>query len=303
MDILADKVKLVEVAPRDGLQFEKFNLTTEQKIEFIDQLSQTGLTHIEASSFVSEKKISRLADAEQVYAGINKLSSVLYSALVPNEQGLQRALQVKVQAVAVFTAVSESFCKKNIDCSIEESIRRITPVMETAKANNIPVRAYISCIFACPYEGWTDNAKVVELTQRLLAMGCEEVSLSDTIGIGTVKQARQLVRALTEVAPVQQLAIHFHDSRGQALANILACLELGIRTIDTSVAGLGGCPYAPGASGNVATEDVVYMLDGLGVQTGVDLTKLIVVGNAICQKLKRANQSKLARAGLPAWYK
>lgn len=294
-----EPVKLVEMGPRDGLQNERQIIESSVKVEFINQLSQTGLRYIETSSFVNPIKIPQLADADTVFETITRNETIHYSALVPNKRGVERAILAKAQGVAVFTAASESFCEKNIQCSIAESLERFKPVIALALEKKIELRAYISCVLGCPYEGEIDCAKVIELVKTLYDMGCEEISLGDTIGVGTANAARQLVKDCSHVVPIESLAVHFHDTRGQALANIYACLEEGVRIIDASVAGLGGCPYAPGASGNVATEDVVYMLEGLGMQTGVDLEKLIKVGHWICEKLDRNNMSKMAQGGIP----
>lgn len=296
-----DQIRIIEVGPRDGLQFEKKTLSTLQKIHFINSLSNTGLKNIEVASFVNPINIPQLADSEDVCLGIKKLSGISYSALVPNDIGMHRAIKADINAIAVFTAASETFCQKNIACSMHESLRRFEPVIALALQNDISVRAYISCIFACPYEGWINIDAVVMLAQKLLAMGCSEISLGDTIGIGTPNMCKRLIKVLSNMLALEQMAVHFHDTRGQALANILTCIESGIRTIDSSVAGLGGCPYAEGASGNVSTEDVIYMLHGIGMKTGVDLNKLITVGKDISRLLNRTNDSKLAGAGIPSW--
>lgn len=301
MQQIPNQVRIVEVGPRDGLQFEPKTLDAATKIEFVNQLSATGLSHIEVGSFVSPKHVPQLADSDAVFNGILRRPNVVYSALVPNATGLQRAMEAKLEAIAVFTAASEIFCQKNIGCSIEESLDRFDPMIELAKARGIHVRGYISCVLGCPYEGAIKIAEVVKLAQRLIQMGCDEISLGDTIGVGTPSQAQTLVLHVGGVVPLNRIAVHFHDTRGQALANIMACLDMGITTVDTAVAGLGGCPYAEGASGNVATEDVVYMLNGCGIQTGVDLDKLISTGNFISEQLDRHNNSRVAQAGLPAW--
>ena len=295
-------IKIVEVGPRDGLQNEPNILSAFVKTEFINWLSETGLKHIEVSSFVNPLKIPQLADADQVFKSIKRVAGVQYSALVPNEKGMHNALSADVDAVAVFTAVSEKFCQKNINCSIEESINRFKPVMELAKQHHIPVRAYVSCVLGCPYQGRIEARDVARVVEMLVALGCFEISLGDTIGAGTPKQARQMLHACKDVVAVEKLAVHYHDTRGQALANILTSLELGITTIDSSVAGLGGCPYAEGATGNVATEDVVYMLQGLGLETGVNLQKLIETGKFICNQIGRRNGSKVGVVGLPKGY-
>ncbi len=289
-------VTLVEVGPRDGLQNEPDFVPTATKIDFINQLSLTGLKKIEATSFVSPKWVPQMADHAEVMQAITRNPAVSYAALVPNQQGLENALKTKPDEIAVFTAASETFSQKNTHCSIAESLERIQTVVNAAQAENIPVRAYISCVLGCPYEGNIITQHVTELAKQLHEMGCYQISLGDTIGIGTANQAAQLIREVAQAVPLENIAIHFHDTYGQALANIYACLELGITTIDSSVAGLGGCPYAPGASGNVATEDVVYLLNGLGIDTGIDLDALINVGQTICQRIKRPYRSKVGQA-------
>jgi len=298
-----ERIKIVEVGPRDGLQNETIKIATNEKINFINRLSDTGLKHIEVSSFVNPKYIPQLADATEVFKSIKRNPNIKYSALVPNEQGLLRALDSKPNSIAVFTAVSETFCKKNINCTIEESLHRFEPILKLAEENNIPVRAYISCVLGCPYEGYIQPEKVSEISQKLISMGCCEISLGDTIGAGTPLQARTMLRHVSDYVSMDKLAVHFHDTRGQALANIHACLDLGIRTVDSSVAGLGGCPYAEGATGNVATEDVVYMLHGMGYSTGIDLGKIIHVGQSISAQLNRSNNSRVGSAGVPYDYK
>jgi hydroxymethylglutaryl-CoA lyase len=292
------RVKIVEVGPRDGLQNEHAFVPTASKIAFINLLSQCGFPSIEIASFVNPKKVPQLADAEAVCAGITRHPHINYSALVPNLRGLERALDAKLAQLAIFTAASETFNRHNIGCDIEESLNRFAPVIDRAHAADLTVRAYISCVLGCPYEGTIPVAKVVDLAFRLHTMGCDEISLGDTIGAGTPLQARGLLTAVARRVPIGQLAVHFHDTRGQALANILACLELGISTIDASVSGLGGCPYAPGASGNVATEDLVYMLHGMDITTGIDLEMLIDAGRFINKSLNRSNGSRVGQAGL-----
>jgi hydroxymethylglutaryl-CoA lyase len=294
------RVSLVEVGPRDGLQNEPSVVATRTKAQFIDRLSETGLAHIEGSSFVKPQSVPQLADAEAVFTQIRRKQGITYSALVPNTEGLDRALSVGVSEISVFAAASDTFSRKNINCDIRGSLRRFEPVLKRADTERLKVRAYLSCVLGCPYEGRVDPKTVARLARCLLDMGCYEVALADTIGIGTPLQARELVTETATRIPVEHIALHFHDTRGQALANILACLEEGVSVFDTSVAGLGGCPYAPGASGNVATEDVVYMLNGMGIETGIDLESLIEVGNFISRTLSRANQSKVGCAGVPA---
>jgi hydroxymethylglutaryl-CoA lyase len=282
-----DRVKIVEVGPRDGLQNEPRVVDTPTKIAFINRLSTTGLTAIEVTSFVHPTSIPQLADAEAVVRGITRRAGVTYSALVPNLRGLERALSVGVDAIAVFTAASETFNQRNIHCSIEGSLSRFIPVLARARSVDIPVRGYISCALGCPYEGAIKPQQVASLAERLYAMGCAEISLGDTIGVGTPLQAQALVNTVAAVVPIERLAVHFHDTHGRALANIRACLKLGVSIIDASVAGLGGCPYAPGAPGNVATEAVVAMLEDMGIATGVDLDKLGEAGRFISTKLGR----------------
>ena len=292
---LPEYVKIVEVGPRDGLQNEVNPIPTDVKIDLINRLSQSGLPVIEATSMVSPKWIPQLADAEDVYRAINKQQGITYPILVPNAQGLKRALEVGAKDIAVFAAASETFSQKNTHCSIDQSVERITAVIEEAQRENLNIRAYLSCVLGCPYEGDISIHQVVELSQRLYDLGCSEISLGDTIGIGTPRNAQTLIEQVSQHIPISKLAVHFHDARGQALANILACLQAGVSIVDCSVAGLGGCPYAKGASGNVATEDVVYMLHGMGIKTGVDLDKLVAVGQFISNVLGRDNQSKLGR--------
>ena len=292
---IQDFVTLVEVGPRDGLQNEKTNLTTVTKIELIERLANCGVPIVEAGSFVSPRWVPQMADTESVIAGLKALPGTRYPVLVPNMKGYERALSAGVKEIAVFTAASESFSQRNTNCSINESIQRLDPVIKAANNSGIKVRAYISCVLGCPYEGDIDSSSVLLVCDKLLEMGCDEISLGDTIGVGTPALANALVKTISSVVPVEQLAVHFHDTYGQALANILACLDAGIRTIDSSVSGLGGCPYANGASGNVATEDVVYMLHGLGLNTGINLNKLARTGDWISKQLHRPNNS---RAGL-----
>lgn len=293
------QVKIVEVGPRDGLQNEPGFLATAAKIDFINRLAETGLPVIEATSFVRTDRVPQLADAEAVYQGITRRSGVAYPVLVPNVRGLERAINSGATHIAVFTAVSETFSRKNAGCTITESFDRLALVVARAIERHLPVRAYLSCCLGCPYEGPIRPDRVAELAGALCELGCEEISLGDTIGAGTPRAAREMVAQVMKRVPAERLALHFHDTRGQALANLLACLDLGVATIDASVAGLGGCPYAPGAGGNVATEDVVYMLHGLGIKTGVDLRKLIEVGRDISARLGRPNESRVGRAGVP----
>ena len=293
---MSDFVRVVEVGPRDGLQNEKAIISTADKIALIDRLSMTGLSVVEATSFVSPKWVPQLADAADVYRGISRRSGVDYPVLVPNLQGYERAREVGVTHIAVFTAASEAFNRKNINASIDESLERFAPVMERAQADGVRVRGYVSTVLGCPYQGEVDVADVVRVAKALHAMGCEEVSLGDTIGIGTPVKARQMLRAVANEVPMQALAVHFHDTYGQALANILACFEEGVRVVDSAVSGTGGCPYAKGASGNVASEDVVYMLHGMGMTTGVDLDALVDTGRWLAALLGRETSSKVTRA-------
>lgn len=291
----AEKVRVVEVGPRDGLQNEKRNVPAAIKLELIHRLADCGLPVVEATSFVSPKWIPQLADAAEVMAGLKPLSGVSYPVLVPNMQGLERALAAGAQHIAVFTAASDAFNRKNINCDIAESLARLRPVVEHARERNLPVRAYVSCVLGCPYQGPVPLSDVVGVAQALAEMGCEEISLGDTIGIGTARAARAMVLACADAVPMRQLAVHFHDTRGQALANVYACLETGVRTVDASVSGLGGCPYAKGASGNLATEDLVYMLHGLGFETGVNLDALTQTARWISAQLNREPAGRLAR--------
>jgi hydroxymethylglutaryl-CoA lyase len=293
---MSDPVRIVEVGPRDGLQNEKSIIAAADKIALIDRLSGTGLRCIEATSFVSPKWVPQLADAAEVYAGIHKAPGVSYPVLVPNEQGYARARAVGVSEIAVFTAASEAFNRKNINASIDESLARFAPVLEAARADGVKVRGYVSTVLGCPYQGEVPVADVVRVSARLHDMGCYEVSLGDTIGIGTPSKARAMLRAVAAEVPMAALAVHFHDTRGQALANILACLEEGVRVVDAAVSGTGGCPYARGASGNVATEDVVYMLEGMGFSTGVSLDRLVETGRWLSALLGRASGSKVTAA-------
>lgn len=293
---LPAKVRMVEVGPRDGLQNEAKLVPTAAKIRLINMLADAGLTSIEAGSFVSPKWVPQMADTAQVFAGIERRPHVSYMALTPNQQGFAAALAAGVSEVAVFAAASESFSRKNINCSIAESLERFAPVFSGAREGGVRVRGYVSCVVGCPYEGAVAPAKVAEVAAALTQMGCYEVSLGDTIGVGTPRQVRLMLDAVSGRVPVSQLAVHFHDTYGQAVANVFAALESGISVVDSSVAGLGGCPYAKGASGNVASEDVLYLLQGLGIESGVDLPALIAAGNFISEELGRATGSKVARA-------
>ncbi len=290
------KVRIVEVGPRDGLQSEKQIVPAAVKIALIDLLSDTGLGQIESTAFVSAKWVPQMGDAAEVMAGVRRVPGIVYSVLTPNLKGFEAAMAAGVQEVAIFTAASEAFTQKNTNCSIAESFERFKPVVEAALANGIRIRGYVSCVIGCPYQGTVDPQLVADLSARLYESGCYEVSLGDTIGVGTPGKTRELFDAVSRKVPVDKLAGHFHDTYGQALANIYASLELGVSVFDASVAGLGGCPYARGATGNVATEDVVYMLNGMGIQTGIDLDKLVEAGNYISSAIGRDNQSRAARA-------
>jgi len=289
-------VRLCEVGPRDGLQNEKAMVPTDVKVALIDMLTDAGLPAIEATSFVSPKWVPQMADAADVMARIARKAGVRYPVLTPNLKGFDAALAAGADEVAVFVAATESFSKRNINCSIAESLERARPVFEAAREAGARVRGYISVVLGCPYEGDVDPAAVAEIAAALHALGAYEVSLGDTIGTGTAGKTQVLLRRVAEEVPIAALAGHFHDTYGQALANIYASLELGVAAFDCSVAGLGGCPYAKGATGNVATEDVVYLLDGLGIETGVDMTKLRSAGRFISDHLQRPSMSRVARA-------
>lgn len=293
---LPDKVRLVEVGPRDGLQNEPEPIALRAKLQLLDDLAEAGHAVIEAGSFVNPKWVPQMADSEQVFAQMTRHPGVRYTALTPNLKGFERALAAGVDEVAVFAAASEAFSQKNINCSIAESLQRFDDVMAAAREHGIPVRGYISCVLGCPYEGHIAPAAVTEVAAALVDMGCYEVSLGDTIGTGTAGTMARLLDELLKRFQPGQLAVHCHDTYGQALANILVALQHGIATVDASVAGLGGCPYAKGASGNVATEDVVYMLDGMGIETGIDLNKLVAAGARISEVLGKATTSRAARA-------
>ena len=293
---LPAKIKMVEVGPRDGLQNEPETVSAAIKIELIDRLAAAGVSSIEAGSFVSPKWVPQMADTAEVMAGINRREGVRYSVLAPNIQGFEAALGANADEIAVFSAASETFSQKNVNASIADSLDRFRPVLDAARKSGIPVRGYVSCVLGCPYEGEVDPGQVTRVAGELLSMGCREISLGDTIGIGTPAQAQSLVDAVSEVVPVENLAAHFHDTYGQALANILAVLERGVAVIDSSVAGLGGCPYANGATGNVASEDVLFMLNGLRIETGVDLDLMAAAGRFISEKLGRPPASKVSMA-------
>jgi hydroxymethylglutaryl-CoA lyase len=293
---LPKNVRLVDVGPRDGLQNEKASVPTDVKVALIDMLSDAGFPAVEATAFVSPKWVPQMADAAEVMARIRRKAGVRYPVLTPNRKGFDAALASGADEVAVFVAATESFSQKNINCSIAESLERARPVFDAAKANGVRVRGYISCVLGCPYEGEVDPAKVVVVADALYRLGSYEISLGDTIGTGTAGKTQTLVRAVSERVPIASLAGHFHDTYGQALTNLYAALELGVTTFDCSVAGLGGCPYAKGATGNVASEDVLYLLSGLGIETGVDMTKLRRAGGYISNALGRQPISRVARA-------
>ena len=294
-----DRVTIVEVGPRDGLQDESRHVPVETKLKLIHRLADCGLPVVEATSFVHPRWVPQLADAEDIMAGLQRREGTRYPVLVPNEKGYDRARAAGADEVAVFSAASEAFNQRNINCSIDESLERFRPVFERARADGMRVRGYVSCVLGCPYQGEVPFSDVVRVTEALLEAGCDEISLGDTIGVGTAGRARRMLAAVMESVPAERLAVHYHDTYGQAVANILVSLEAGIRTVDSSVAGIGGCPYARGATGNVATEDVVYLLHGLGMDTGVDIKALSRVANWIAGKLGRSS----SRAGTAIYNK
>ncbi len=297
---LPTQVRLVEVGPRDGLQNESRPISVADKIRLVDDLCAAGLSYIEVGSFVSPTWVPQMAGSGEVFAGITRRAGVTYAALTPNLRGLEQALQAGVEEVAVFAAASESFSQRNINCSISESLARFVPVLDAARAQGVRVRGYISCVLGCPYEGAVPPEQVASVAAELQAMGCYEVSLGDTIGTGSAGSTRRLIEAVAARVPRERLAGHFHDTYGQALVNVYASLQEGLSVFDSSVAGLGGCPYARGASGNLASEDLLYLLDGLGIHTGVSLERLIDAGQRICSLLGRDNGSRVARARLAA---
>jgi len=292
------RVRIVEVGPRDGLQNEKVVVPTPVKVEFISRLASAGLTHVEATSFVSPKWVPQMSDHKEVMSAITTLpyTSVSYPVLVPNIKGFQGAVECGAKEVAIFGAASESFSRKNINCSIEESLKRFEPVLSAAKECGVLVRGYVSCVVGCPYEGRIDPKEVARVAKIMYDMGCYEISLGDTIGVGTPGTIREMLEEVVKVVPCDRLAVHCHDTYGQALVNILTALQMGVTVVDSSTAGLGGCPYAKGASGIVSTEDVVYMLHGMGIQTGTNLEKLVEAGKFISRQLKRENMSRVGRA-------
>lgn len=293
---MPESVRIVEVGPRDGLQNEKIAVPVAARLELIKRLAAAGLRSIEVGSFVSPKRIPQMVGTDEVVRQLPMGDEVRYPVLVPNQQGIAAALDAGAREVAIFASASETFSAKNINCSIAESIERFRPVVDMAKANGVAVRGYVSCVLGCPYEGEVATGAVVSLSRQLADLGCYEISLGDTIGIGTPRQARQVIRAVAQEVGAATVALHFHDTRGQALANIFACLEEGVTVIDSAVAGLGGCPYAPGASGNVSTEDLLFMLHGMGVTTGVDLGAVVEAGRFISAALGRPTGSKVAQA-------
>lgn len=293
---LPERVRIVEVGPRDGLQNEKAIVSAEDKVALVNGLVDAGLGHVEVGSFVSPKWVPQMADSGAVFAGIARKPGVVYAALTPNLQGFEAAVAAGASEVAVFAAASEAFSQKNINCSIADSLRRFEPLMEKANQQGIRVRGYVSCVLGCPYEGAVAPGKVREVSAAMWQMGCYEISLGDTIGVGTAGQARRLIDTVSRDVAREHLAGHFHDTYGQAIANIYACLLEGVAVFDSSVGGLGGCPYAVGASGNVATEDVLYLLNGLGIETGVDLDRLLHVSQRIMGGLGRPSSSRVARA-------
>ena len=295
MATLPTHIKILDVGPRDGLQNEKQIVPTETKIEFISLLAQAGLKTIEATAFVSPRWVPQMADHAEVMRALPKDQGITYPALVPNMRGFEAAVAAGATEVAVFAAASETFSQRNINCSIAESLERFAPVFTAARDANVRVRGYVSCALGCPYEGEVAPARVADVAYALFERGCYEISLGDTIGVGTPNRTRQMIEAVASRVPLENLAGHFHDTYGQALVNVYASLQAGVRVFDASVSGLGGCPYAPGAAGNVATEDLVYMLNGMGIETGVDLDRLIGAGAFICEKLGRATQSRVAR--------
>ena len=297
--MMPTRVRLVEVGPRDGLQNEAAIVPTEVKLELIRLLAESGLSHIEATAFVSPKRVPQMADHAAVMRGVPRRPGLIYSALTPNLTGFEAAMAAGADEVAVFGAASESFSQHNIHCSIAESLRRFDEVMRAARECALPVRGYVSCVLGCPYEGAIAPSAVAAVAGALHEMGCHEISLGDTIGVGTPGLTTAMLAAVASRVPVARLAGHFHDTYGQALANVYAALQCGVAVFDASVAGLGGCPYAPGASGNLATEDLLYMLDGLGIETGVRLDGLLAADRYICEALGRPTQSRVARARAP----
>lgn len=298
---LPTKVRMFEVGPRDGLQNEPVTIATETKVKLIDILSETGLSTIEVGSFVSEKWVPQMADTAGVLKGIKQVPGISYPVLTPNLKGFEDAVAAGAKEVAIFGAATDSFSKANINCSIEESLKRFVPVCAAAQQQNIRVRGYVSCVLGCPYEGKVDSRKVAEVAAKIFELGCYEISLGDTIGVGTPRKVETMISAVSRYIPPEKLSVHFHDTHGQALANILVALQCGVFGVDSAVSGLGGCPYAHGASGNVASEDVLYMLNGLEIETGVDMDALLRASSFISHALGHAPASKVARALLPEY--
>ncbi len=298
MHNLPSSVKIVEVGPRDGLQNETTPVSAADKVALIEMLSDAGLTYIESGSFVSPKWVPQMATSAEIFSTLHRDKNVTYAALTPNMRGFEAAMSVNADEVAIFGAASESFSQKNINCSIEESLERFIPIMQAAKSADIKVRGYVSCVLGCPYEGNIAPDQVAKVAEKLFIMGCYEVSLGDTIGVGTPAKVQNMIKAVATRVPIDKLAVHFHDTYGQALTNIYAALQMGVKVIDSAIAGLGGCPYAKGASGNVATEDVVYMLNGLDIKTSVDFEKLLKAGWYISEKLSKTPISKVSTAYL-----
>lgn len=296
MNNFPETVSLVEVGPRDGLQNEKSEVSTQTKVDLVEMLADAGHRHIETGSFVSPKWVPQMADSDAVFAQIKRREGVTYSALTPNIKGFENALAARADEVAIFGAASESFSQKNINCSVDESLDRFAPVVSQARANGLRVRGYVSCVLGCPYEGEIAPAAVASVAKKMLDMGCYEISLGDTIGTGTPVKTQRMLEVVADAVGIDKLAAHFHDTYGQALANLYVALSCGVSTIDSAVAGLGGCPYAKGASGNVATEDVLYMLDGMGIHTGVNMQKLLRASVFIMQAVGRPPSSKVANA-------
>lgn len=294
--MIPKNVKIVEVGPRDGLQNEKVPVSAEDKIALINMLTKAGVSYVESGSFVSPKWVPQMATSTDVFNGITRQENVTYAALTPNMKGFEAAIAANADEVAIFGAASEAFSQKNINCSIAESLARFEPIMAAAKAANIRVRGYVSCVVGCPYDGFIEPEKVAEVAEKLYDMGCYEISLGDTIGVGTPASVSNMLKAVSARVPTEKLAVHFHDTYGQALTNIYTALQSGVAVVDSAIAGLGGCPYAKGASGNVATEDVLYMLNGLNIDTGVDFDQLLNAGWFISDKLGRDPVSKVSAA-------
>jgi hydroxymethylglutaryl-CoA lyase len=301
MQAVSDTVNIVEVGPGNGLKSEPNTLAINDKITLIEKLLDAGLDLIEVGNFTSPEKIPQPADTDNLFTKLSKKRAFAYSATVTNEQDMQRALLADVKTISVFSAASDTFTQKHIGCSIDESLEQLKLVFEAARENDIDVRGYLSCVFGCPYEGQVKMADTIRVAEKLFNAGCYEISLIDTVGVGTPDQAQTLILHAGGVVPIDKIAVQFHDTRGQALANILASLEMGISTIDASIAGLGGQSDPENASGNIATEDVVYMLHGLGIESGVDLEKIIDVGRWVSEKLKRENKSRVGLVGVPDW--